>query len=144
VKVLGFCLVLDWLCFERCNSGSNVFGIHAGGHGRLRFERRQFVLHLLSVFCANLDERVDRADRHVEADTLVKDLIVAKPICSWCFCSWHSTCRIKSIFFAPWAGVSVTSVPARGPHADSANSAARRLLKNHFSNRDARYNDFAR
>jgi hypothetical protein len=25
------------------------------------------------VFCANLDERVDRADRHVEADTLVKD-----------------------------------------------------------------------
>jgi hypothetical protein len=25
------------------------------------------------VFCANLDERVDRADRYVEADTLVKD-----------------------------------------------------------------------
>ena len=46
-------------------------------------------------------------------------------------------------FFAPWAGVSVTSVPAREPHADSANSAARRLIKNHSSNQDARYNDFA-
>jgi hypothetical protein len=39
----------------------------------LRFERWQFVLHLLSVFCANLDEGVDRANRHVETDTLVKD-----------------------------------------------------------------------
>jgi hypothetical protein len=39
----------------------------------LRFERWQFVLHLLWVFCANLDERVDRVDRHIEADTLVKD-----------------------------------------------------------------------
>ena len=46
-------------------------------------------------------------------------------------------------FFAPWAGASVTSVPARGPHADSANSAASRLIKNHSSNHDARYNDFA-
>ena len=35
-------------------------------------------------------------------------------------------------------------VPARGPHADSANSAASRLIKNHSSNHDARYNDFAR
>jgi hypothetical protein len=34
-------------------------------------------------------------------------------------------------------------VPTRGPHADSANSAARRLIKNHSSNHDARYNDFA-
>jgi len=50
---------------------------------------------------------------------------------------------MKSIFFAPWAGVSVTSVPARQPHADSANSAASRLLKNHSSDHDARYNDFA-
>ena len=38
----------------------------------------------------------------------------------------------------------MTSVPARGPHADSANSAASRLIKNHSSNHDARYNDFAR
>jgi len=30
------------------------------------------------------------------------------------------------------------------PHASSANSAASRLLKNHSSNHDARYNDFAR
>ncbi len=45
--------------------------------------------------------------------------------------------------FAPWAGVSVTSVPARGPHADSANSAASTVIKNHSSNHDARYNDFA-
>ncbi len=37
----------------------------------------------------------------------------------------------------------MTSVPARGPHADSANSAASRLLKNRFSYHDARYNDFA-
>ena len=29
------------------------------------------------------------------------------------------------------------------PHADSANSAASRLIKNHSSNHDARYNDFA-
>jgi hypothetical protein len=65
--------MLDWFCFERCNSGGNVFGIHAGGHGRLRFERWQFVLHLLSVFCTNLDERVNRADCHVEADALVKN-----------------------------------------------------------------------
>src|ERR1700722_5252490 len=56
VKVFGFCPLLDWLCLERCNSGGNVFGIHAGGHGRLRFERWQFVLHLLSVLCANLEE----------------------------------------------------------------------------------------
>jgi len=35
----------------------------------------------------------------------------------------------------------VTSVPARGPHADSGNSAASRLLKNRFSYHDARYND---
>jgi len=38
----------------------------------------------------------------------------------------------------------VTSVPARGPHADSANSAASRLLKNRFSYHNARYNDLAR
>ena len=53
-------------------------------------------------------------------------------------------CRIKSIFLAPWAGASVTSVPARGPRADSANSAASRLIKNHSSNCDARYNEFYR
>jgi hypothetical protein len=29
------------------------------------------------------------------------------------------------------------------PHADSANFAASRLIKNHSSNHDARYNDFA-
>ena len=46
-------------------------------------------------------------------------------------------------FCRPWAGASVTSVPARGPHAESANSAAGRLIKNHSSNHDARYNDFA-
>ena len=38
----------------------------------------------------------------------------------------------------------MTSVPARGPHADSANSAASRLLKNRFSYHNARYNDLAR
>ncbi len=38
----------------------------------------------------------------------------------------------------------MTSVPARGPHADSGNSAASRLLKNRFSYHDARYNDLAR
>ena len=37
----------------------------------------------------------------------------------------------------------MTSVPARGPHADSANSAASRLPKNRFSYHDARYNDLA-
>ena len=73
VKVLGFCLVLDWFCFERCNSGGNVFGIRAGAHERLRFEGWQFVLHLLSMFGANLDEGVNRADCHVEADALVKN-----------------------------------------------------------------------
>ncbi len=31
----------------------------------------------------------------------------------------------------------------KGPHADSANFAASRLIKNHSSNHDARYNDFA-
>ena len=46
-------------------------------------------------------------------------------------------------FFSRPAEASVTSVPARGPHADSANSAASRLIKNHSSNHDARYNDFA-
>jgi hypothetical protein len=65
---------------------------------------------------------------------------------SWCFCSWHSTSGSvpnQEHFFRAWAGVSVTSVPARQPHADSANSAASRLLKNHSSDHDARYNDFA-
>jgi hypothetical protein len=51
--------------------------------------------------------------------------------------------RMKSIFVAPWAGASGTSVPARGPHADRANSDASRLTKNHSSNHEARYNDFA-
>jgi hypothetical protein len=37
----------------------------------------------------------------------------------------------------------VTSARARRTHADSANSAASRLIKNHSSNHDARYNDFA-
>ena len=37
----------------------------------------------------------------------------------------------------------MTSVPAKGPHADSANSASR-LIKSHSSNHDARYNDLAR
>jgi hypothetical protein len=32
----------------------------------------------------------------------------------------------------------------KGPHTDSANSAASRLLKNFSSNHDARYNDLAR
>jgi len=44
-----------------------------GVHGRFRFERWEFVLHLLPVFGANLDEGVNRADCHVEADTLVKN-----------------------------------------------------------------------
>ena len=35
-------------------------------------------------------------------------------------------------------------VPARGPHADSANSAASRVPKTRFSYHDARYNDLAR
>jgi len=73
VKVFGFCLRLGWLSFERCNSGGNIFGIHADGYGRLRFEWWQFVLHLFSVFGPNLDEGVNRADCHVEADTLVKN-----------------------------------------------------------------------
>ncbi|HUD68198.1 MAG TPA: hypothetical protein VMQ17_26690 [Candidatus Sulfotelmatobacter sp.] len=47
-------------------------------------------------------------------------------------------------FFRALGGSVLTSVPARGPHADSANSAASRLIKNHSSNHDARYNDFAR
>ena len=56
----------------------------------------------------------------------------------------HKRERAESrAFLAPWAGAFVTSVPARGPHADSANSAASRLIKNHSSNHDARYNDFA-
>jgi hypothetical protein len=37
----------------------------------------------------------------------------------------------------------MTSVPAREPDAESANFAASRLIKNHSSNHDARYNDFA-
>ena len=60
---------------------------------------------------------------------------------------WHSTSRSvpdQEHFVAPWAGASVTSVLARGPHADSANSAASRLLKNRFSYHNARYNDLAR
>jgi hypothetical protein len=73
VKVFGFCPMLDWLCLERCDSGGNIVGTQIGVHGRFRFERRQFVLHLLSVFGTNFDEGVNRADGHVEADTLVKD-----------------------------------------------------------------------
>jgi hypothetical protein len=44
-----------------------------GGHGRFRFEPWQFVLHLLSVFCANLDEGMNCADCHVKANTFVKN-----------------------------------------------------------------------
>jgi len=64
--------VLDWLCFERCNSGGNVVRIDSDRSG-FRSEWREFVLNLLSVFGANLDERVDRADCHVEADAFVKN-----------------------------------------------------------------------
>ena len=45
-------------------------------------------------------------------------------------------------FFRP-LGRSVRDLRSRkGTHADSANSAASRLIKNHSSNHDARYNDF--
>jgi hypothetical protein len=71
--MFGFRFLPDWFCFERRNSGGNVVGTQTGAHGGFRFERRQFVLDLLSVFGANLNEGVDRADRYVEADTLVKD-----------------------------------------------------------------------
>src|SRR5271170_3575609 len=71
--MLGFCLLLDWLCLERRNSGGNLVGTQTGVHGRLRFEGWQFVLHLLSMFCANLDEGVNCADCHLKSDALVKD-----------------------------------------------------------------------
>jgi hypothetical protein len=73
VKMLRVWLLLDWLCFERRNPRGNIVGIHAGAHGRFRFEGWKFVLHLLSVFGADPDEGVNRADCHVEADALAKN-----------------------------------------------------------------------
>ena len=65
---------------------------------------------------------------------------------SWCFCSWHSTSGSvpnQEHFFRA-LGRRVRDLRTRkGTHADSANSAASRLLKNHCSNHDTRYNDFA-
>src|SRR5439155_6651739 len=60
-------------------------------------------------------------------------------------CSWHSTRGSvpNQEYFFRALGRSVRDLRTRkGPHADSANSAASRLLKNRFSYRDARYNDF--
>ena len=55
---------------------------------------------------------------------------------SWCFCSWHSTSgsvpNQEHLFRA--LGRSVRDLRSRkGTPADSANSAASRLLKNRFS-----------
>ena len=62
-------------------------------------------------------------------------------------CSWHSTrgsVPNQEHFFRA-LGRSVRDLRTRkGTHADSANSAASRLLKNRFSYHDARYNDLAR
>jgi hypothetical protein len=65
-----------------------------------------------------------RSDRS-QANLLVVLLLVAL----------HKRERAESRAFVlrPGQEASVTSVPARGPHADSANSAASRLLKNRFS-----------
>jgi len=61
-------------------------------------------------------------------------------------CSWHSTrgsVPNQEHFFRA-LGRSVRDLRSRkGTHADSANSAASRLIKNHSSHHDARYNDFA-
>jgi hypothetical protein len=73
VKVLGFSFLLDWFCFERRDSRCNVLGTQTRVQRRFRFERWQFVLHLLSVFGANLDEGVNRADCYFEGYTLVKN-----------------------------------------------------------------------
>jgi hypothetical protein len=74
-----------------------------------------------------------RSDRS-QANLLVVLLVVAL----------HKRKRDESRAFSrPGAEASVTSVPVRGPHSDSANSAASRLIKNHSANHDARYNDFA-
>jgi len=75
-----------------------------------------------------------RSDRS-QANLLVVLLLVAL----------HKRERAESraFFSRPGVEASVTSVPARGPHADSADFAASRLVKNHSSNHDARYNDFA-
>src|SRR5713101_8339096 len=62
-------------------------------------------------------------------------------------CSWHSTrgsVPNQEHFFRA-LGRSVRDLRTRkGTRADSANSAASRLLKNRFSYHDARYNDLAR
>ena len=73
-----------------------------------------------------------RSDRS-QANLLVVLLLVAL----------HKRERAESrALFSRPGGASQTSVPASGPHADSANSAASTLIKNHSSNHDARYNDF--
>ena len=72
VKVFGFLFLLNWFCFERRNPGGNIVRIYSD-RGRFRSEWREFVPNLLSVFGANLDEGMNRANCHVEPDTLVKD-----------------------------------------------------------------------
>jgi hypothetical protein len=72
VKVLGFGFLLDWLCPQRSYFGSNSIGAKRE-RLRLGFGRREFVLHLLSVFGANPDEGMNCADSYVKADTFVKN-----------------------------------------------------------------------
>ena len=79
-------------------------------------------------------KRTMRSDRS-QANLLVVRLLVAL----------HKRERAESRAFLSRPGHErpLTPAPARGPHADSANSAASRLLKNRFSYHNARYNDLA-
>jgi hypothetical protein len=63
------------------------------------------------------------------------------------FCSWHSTNGSvpNQEHFVRALGRGVRDLRTRkGTHADSVNYTASRLIKNHFSNHDARYNECAR
>jgi len=72
VKVLRFSRLLDWLCPQCSNSGSNIAGAWRD-RLRLGFKRREFELRLLSVFGANLDEGMNCADSYLKADAFVKN-----------------------------------------------------------------------
>lgn len=72
MKVLWFRLLLDWFCPQCSNAGSNIIGIQRD-RLRPRFKRREFELHLLPVFGANLDEGMNCADCHVKSDSVVKN-----------------------------------------------------------------------
>jgi len=91
-KCLGFALCSDWLCLSAANSGGNVLGNLAGAHGRSDSSGGSFVLHLLSVFCPNLDKEWIVLTA-TSSDTLVKDANDIAITCSPCGRNWRSSSR---------------------------------------------------